>query len=156
MDSYDIQKFLHIGAAIVGLGAVFALPFAQAMGERKGVGGTRFALELGDRLEKFLIIPGSIIVLLVGVGLIFDDTKGYSDDFPAWLGVSIVWFVVAFGAALFLQGRNRRNALEALEGLPDDADLPEAYGPVGKLMQIVGGLLGLSIIGIALLMVWQP
>ncbi len=156
MDSYDIQRFLHIAAALIGLGGAFALPFAQAVGERGGVGGTRFALELADRLEKFLIIPGAIIVLLVGIGLIFDDATGYKDDFPAWLAISIVWFLVAVVGALFFRDRAARKALDLLEGLPADADLPDAYGPLGRQMQMVVGLLLLSIAGIALLMVWQP
>lgn len=156
MDSFEIQKFLHIAAAIVGLGGPFAIPFAQAMGERKGVGGTRFALELVDRLEKFLIIPGAVIVLLVGVGLIFEDRTGYSDDFPMWLGISTAWFVIAVGGVLYFRGQSARKAFDLLDGMPDDADLPEDYRPLGRRMQMVVGLLLLSIVGIALLMVWRP
>lgn len=156
MDSYDIQRFLHIAAALVGLGAAFALPLVQAVGERRGAGGARVALEIADRLEKFLIIPGAVVVLLVGVGLIFDDATGYKDDFPAWLAISIIWFLVAVVGAIVFRDRAARKALDLLEGMPDDADLPADYRPLGSQMQMVVGLLLLSIAGIALLMVWRP
>jgi uncharacterized membrane protein len=156
VDSYDIQRFLHIGVIIVALGATFALPFAQGLGEKRGVGATRFAHELGQRLEKFLIIPGAVIVFLTGIGLIFEEATPYDDDFPAWLGVGIAWFLVAFAVAIFIQRRNGQKALKTLEGLPDNAELPEDYKPIGKQMQMVGGLLGLSVIGITLLMIWKP
>jgi hypothetical protein len=40
--------------------------------------------------------------------------------------------------------------------VPDSAPLPEGYKPIAMQMQIVGGLLGLSVIAIAFLMVWKP
>lgn len=156
MDSYKLQLFLHIAAAIVGLGATFAYPFLQGFAERQGVGATRFALRVTDRIENFLVTPAAVLLFLFGLGLIFDDTTGYSDDFPTWLAVSIVWFLAAFLVANTVQRMHTRRALEALDGVPDDAPLPEAYVPIGKRMQIVGGLLALSVIGIAFLMVWKP
>lgn len=156
MDAYEILTFLHIAAVVVGLGATFAIPFLQAAAERKGVAATRFVHEFVQRLEKLVIIPGAVLVFVFGLGLFFDDTNSYSDSNPAWLSVSMAWFIVAFAVALFLQRRNVAKALDALRGVPDSAPLPEAYLKIAKMEQIVGGLLGLSVIGIALLMVWKP
>lgn len=154
MDSYRIQLLLHILAVIVGLGVPFAYPFLQAFGERNGVAATRFALRSIERVENFVVYPGAVLVFLFGLGLIFDDQTGYKDDFPAWLTVAVTWFVIAFAVSFFVQRRNVKRALEALEGVPDGPALPAAYEPIGKQMQIVGGLLGLSIVGITFLMVW--
>ena len=154
MESYRIQLFLHIAAAIVAFGATFSYPFLQGFAERQGTGATRFALRAIQRIEKFLVYPGAILVPLFGIGLIFDDQTGYSDDFPVWLMIAIAWYVLAFGTAVTVQRNNLKKGLEALEGAPDNAPLPEAYVPIGKRMQMVGGLLGISVIGIAFLMVW--
>jgi uncharacterized membrane protein len=156
MDSYKILLFLHLAGVIVGLGATFSFPFIQAAAERQGTGATRFALRVMHRVERFLVIPGAVIVLLAGIGLIFDDRTGYSDDFPAWLMVAIAWFAVAFFTGGYIQGKNVEAALRALDRVSDNAALPAAYQPIGKRMQMIGGLLGLSVIGIALLMVWKP
>ncbi|HNM78284.1 MAG TPA: hypothetical protein PKI89_07970, partial [Tepidiformaceae bacterium] len=71
MDGYEIQIFLHITIAIIAFGVTFALPFLQAWSEKRGVGATRMALEFGQHLEKIVIVPGSVLVALVGIGLIF-------------------------------------------------------------------------------------
>lgn len=156
VDSYKLELFLHVIAVIVALGVTFSYPFMQGFAERKGVGPTRFFLEFSERIEKFIVIPGAILVFIFGGLLIGNDNLPYKDDMPAWLIVSIIWFLGAFAAAFFVQRKNVSNGLKSLEGVPDSAALPADYEAIGKRMQMVGGLLGVSIIAIAFLMVWKP
>ena len=156
MDSYKIQLFLHVAVVIVALGATFASPFLQGWGERHGVGATRMALEFGHYLEKVLVIPGAVLILLLGVGLIFDDATGYKDDFPMWLGIAIAWYLVAFFVAAVVQRSNVLKAIATLDGAADDGPFPAAYMTASKRVQITGGFLALSTIGIAFSMVWKP
>lgn len=154
MDSYRIMLVGHVLAALVGLGVTFAYPFMLAVAERNGTGATRLALQTMERIERFLVFPGALLLLVFGAGLIFSDVTGYSDDFPVWLMIAIAWYVVAFAVAVGVQNPTASRALATLEGVPDTSPLPEAYAPLGKRMQMVGGLLGVSVIGIAFLMVW--
>lgn len=158
MTSYKIELFLHVIFVVVALGVTFAYPFMQGFAERKGVGPTRFFLEFSERVERFLVIPGTILLFIFGGLLISNGNtpNQYKDDMPAWLMVSIVWFLAAFAAAFFVQRKNVSNAIKSLEGVPDSAALPTAYEPIGKRIQMVGGLLGVSVIAIAFLMVWKP
>jgi len=156
MDSYKIQLFLHVAVVIVALGATFCYPFIQAWGERRGVGATRMALQFSEHLEKVLVIPGAVLTLLFGLGLIFDDATGYKDDFPMWLGIAIAWFLVAFTVAAVFQRAAVSKAIDTLEGLADNADFPAAYMALSRRIQATGGFLGLSVIGITFLMVWKP
>ncbi len=156
MNSYKLELFIHVGAVIVGLGATFALPFLAAFAERSGVSATRFSLRFSERLENFLIIPAAIVLFIFGGLLMSNDATGYTDDMPAWLIISIVWFLAAFAGAIFLQRRQVKAAIATLEGVPDTAELPDAYTAVAKRIQMVGGVLGLSVIGIAFLMIWKP
>lgn len=156
MDSFKIQVFLHVAAVVVALGATFAFPFLEGAAKRSGVGACRFVLQFEDRLLKILVIPGAILVFVFGLGLIFDDTTHYKDDFPVWLGVAIAWFVAAFVLAVMVQRSSIKAGLRALDGVADDAPLPEAYRAVATRMQIVGGVLGLSVIAITFLMIWKP
>lgn len=156
MNSYKLELFLHVITVVVALGVTFSYPFMQGFAERKGVGPTRFFLEFAERLEKFVVIPGAILLFIFGGLLISNSELPYKDNMPVWLTVSIVWFLVAFAVAFFVQRKNVSNALKSLEGVPDGTALPAAYEPIGKRMQMVGGLLGVSIIAIAFLMIWKP
>lgn len=156
MESYKIQLFLHIAVAIVALGSTFALPFLQGFMQRQGVGPMRLFLKFTLYHDNILVLPGAVLVLLFGVGLIFDDTTGYSDDFPMWLGFAIAWFIGVALVDLFLMRPTTRKAIDILEGVPDGSEFPEAFKAVGSRAQAIGGIMGLSIIGITFLMVWKP
>ena len=156
MDSYKLMLFLHIAVAIVALGSTFALPFLQGFMQRQGVGAMRLFLKFTLYHDTVLVLPGAVLVALFGVGLIFDDVTGYRDDFPMWLSWAIAWFVLVALADLFLLRPATRKAIATLEGVPDDGAFPAAFGPLGMRAQIIAGLMGLSIIGIAFLMVWKP
>ncbi|MBI5949292.1 MAG: DUF2269 family protein [Chloroflexi bacterium] len=154
-DTFKLLLFLHVAVVILALGPTFAFPFLEGIANRKGVAATRFAHQFEARLETIWIRPGAVLIFLLGLGLIFKD-DALREDMPVWLTVATVWFIVTFLTAVFVQGRNIQQGLKALEGVRDDAPLPEAYTAVAKRMQIVGGLLGLSVIGIAFLMIWKP
>ena len=156
MTSFKILLFLHIVAVIVGLGVTFVYPFLQAFSERRGTGAIRLALQFGKQLEDRVVWPGAALVLLFGIGLIFSDQTGYKDNMPGWLSAAIAIYVLALIVAWFVQRRNVKNALAALDGVPDDAPLPAAYVAVGKRLQMVGGMLGLAIVVITFLMVYKP
>jgi uncharacterized membrane protein len=156
MNAFKFELFIHIAAVIVGLGATFALPVMQGFAERTGVAATRFTLKFSHRLENFITIPGAIILFIFGGAMIGSDQRTYKDDMPAWLIIAIVWFIVAFLVAVFFQRRQINDGIKALEGVPDGGALPDAYLAVSKRIQMVGGLLGLSVIIIAFLMVWKP
>ncbi len=156
MESYKLLTFVHIAAVVVGMGVTFAFPFLQAAAERSGVPATRFIYEAARRVENVVILPGSIIILLMGIGLIFDDNTHYKDDFPAWLMVAIPWYVATGVLWWFVQRPLAAKALETLRGVPDNAPLPAGYLAKAKQVQMVGGILGLSIIGVLFLMVWKP
>ena len=156
MDGYEIQIFLHITIAIIAFGVTFALPFLQAWSEKRGVGATRMALEFSQHLEKIVIVPGSVLVALVGIGLIFDDRTGYKDDFPGWLIAAIAWFLAAMVVGAVVQRKNVEAAVDSLVGVAETATLPTAYLAVANRMKLTGAFLGLSVIGVTLLMVWKP
>ena len=152
MASYRIMLFLHI-ASVIALGATFAYPFIQALAERQGAGVTRFALQAIKRTNTFLVFPAMALIFVFGLGLIFNDQTGYKDDMPAWLMIAIVWYLAAVAIAVFVLRRDTDAGIAVLEGAPADGPLPAAYEPLQKRMQMFGGIVGVSILGVALLMV---
>ena len=156
MTAYHIELFLHVIAVIIVFGITFAYPILQGAAERAGTVQTRFAIGLIHRLETYVVTPGAVLVLIFGGILIGNDKLPYKDDMPAWLITAIVLFLIAFGTAIFVQRPNLNKARAILEKAPDGAPLPAEYEPIGKQMQMVGGMLGLLIIVIAFLMVYKP
>ncbi len=155
MESYKLLVFFHVLTVTISLGVTFAYPIMQSVAERSGTAATRIALQTTERIEKFIVLPGNVVLFLAGVGLIFDDATGYKDDFPVWLMVAIPWYLAAVAVSVFVMGPLGRKALKTLEGRKDEA-LPAAYEPIGKRMQMIGGMLGLSTVAILFLMVWKP
>jgi uncharacterized membrane protein len=156
LESYKLLLFLHITAAVMAMGVTFCFPFLQAMAERQGVVTTRFFLQFGQRLARMVIWPGSGLILLFGIGLIFNEQTGYKDDFPHWLEAAIPLFVILVLSDVLIMRRVVSSALRELEGVPDTAELPATYAPLGKRIQMIGGLQGLGLIVIIFLMVWKP
>jgi uncharacterized membrane protein len=154
--AYKIEVFLHVATIIVVFGLTFMYPFLQGAAERAGTGATKFALSVIHRTEKFVVTPGAVLVFIFGGMLIGNDKLPYKDDMPAWLIISVVYFLVIFAIALFVQRPALNKARALLEKAPDNAPLPAEYEPLGKRMQMVGGLMGLSVIIIAFLMVYKP
>ena len=156
MESYRILLFLHVAAVVVTIGATFAFPFLQAFAERSGVSATRFVMQFLTRIEKVLVVPGSVLLSLFGIGLIMDKNHGYKDDFPAWLMAAITLFIAVVVVDVLVQQRQVKAALASLEGVPDGGSLPAAYSALGKRIQMVGGIEGLAIVVIIFLMTYQP
>lgn len=156
MTAYKIELFLHVAGVIVVFGLTFMYPFLQAAAERSGVGATKFTLGVIHRTEKFVVIPGAVLVFVVGGMLIGSDELPYKDEMPVWLIVSIIYFLAVFAVSLFVQGPNLKKAQAVLETSADHEPLPAAYEPLGKRMQMVGGIMGFSVIVIAFLMVYKP
>ncbi|MCA9824998.1 MAG: DUF2269 family protein [Dehalococcoidia bacterium] len=156
MDSYKLLLFLHVVTAIVALGSTFALPFLQGFASRQGVGAMRTYLKFTLYQDNLLVLPGAALVALFGVGLIFDDATGYKDDFPTWLMIAIAWFIVVPVIDWFLMRPLTRKAIDLLEGVPDDGEFPTSFKALESRAGMLGGLMGLSVIGITFLMVWKP
>jgi hypothetical protein len=153
--AYKIEVFLHVAVVIVVFGLTFMYPFLQGAAERAGTGATRFALSVIHRTERYVVIPGAVVVFILGGILIGNDKLPYKDDMPAWLIIAIIWFLAIFAIALFVQRPTLNQARAVLEKAPE-GPLPAEYEPLGKRMQMVGGLMGLSVIIIAFLMEYKP
>lgn len=156
MDSYRLLLFLHVGAVVLAFGSTVAYPFLQLAADKQGVRGARFFLEFTKRISLVFQYPGFAILLLAGIGLIFDDKTGYKDDLPGWLLISAGLFgaIVAFEVFLQIPVVNRARAVIA--GASDDEPLPAEYVQLGKLMGLIGTGQSVMAIAVLFLMAWKP
>lgn len=156
MQGYRSELFLHVIFVIVALGPLFITPLLQATAEKRGTGAVQLYLDFLERAMRLFMLPGALVVFVMGGILMSSDHFYGHDDPPAWLVASMLWFVVAavFGGVGLR--RTMRQARAALNGVPAEAPLPATYRDAGVWMQVILGVLGLSVIGIAYLMVQQP
>ncbi len=156
MNSYRLLLFLHIGAAVIAFGSTVAYPFLQVVAEKQGVPGARFFMAFGKRISRFLQYPGFAILLVAGIGLIFDNETGYKDDLPGWLLISAGLFLAIIAFEMFLMAPILKRANAVLDTADDKAPLPPEYVQLGKLMGLIGTGQSVLAVVVLFLMIWKP
>lgn len=166
--AYNITKFLHVLAAIVGFGAVFFNGLygrkAKAAGEagrpQAAVGITDANVAVSGVAEWFIYA-----VPLFGIGLVFmsDDVIGFGET---WIWLALVVYAVGLAVSLTFVQPTARRILKLSEELAEAGPPPEgAQGPPPQVAQLdrlgsrIGAASGVAhlIMAIALaLMVWKP
>ena len=148
MTIVQILLTLHILASLVAVGAtvsyLFWLRRAVLVPESRS-----FTLETIRLLERFMVVPAYVIVLLSGLGLV--DRAGWAWSTP-WLELSILLFVVLMGL-VGVQARVIKGQIAlAADGSADSADYDRAHAR-GRLLL---GLKVVVIIALVYLMVFKP
>ena len=91
---------LHIAAAIIAFGPTFVFPIIGSMIE-KSPQNAHFAMELNHKIERGLVIPVALTMLVSGTGLIF--AAGINLLKTTYLVVAIILYLIALGIAIFNQ-----------------------------------------------------
>ena len=148
MTTVQVLLTLHILASLVAVGATvsyfFWLRRAVLAPESRA-----FTLETIRLLERRMVVPAYIVVLLSGLGLI--DRAGWAWSTP-WLELSILLFVVLMGLVGVHARVIKGQIALAADGVSDTADYDRAHAR-GRLLM---GLKVVVIIALVYLMVFKP
>src|SRR3954452_15689720 len=90
VSAYDVILAVHIMAVVVAFGATFAYPIIYAVGARHGARSMPLLHRIEFTIERYLVNPGLLLVLLAGIYL---ASKGHhwSEFFVQWgLGAVVV------------------------------------------------------------------
>ncbi len=152
--------FLHIGGAIVAFGPTFAFPIIGAMGGKEPQ-HVNFAIRLTYRLSERMVLPVAIWVGLTGIALIWRSGHSVTE---VWLGLGILFYVIALSISLFVMLPNARALIAATSG-PPPTPAPGSALPSGppahlvaliKRQQMAGMVVSLLIVLIVIMMVFKP
>jgi Predicted integral membrane protein (DUF2269). len=146
---YTYVLFVHLIAAVMGLGAAFGFPIVAK--SAKTVSQAKFVLNLLHRLE---ILPkvGSVLLLISGIVMGILETWLFQE---AWfIGSIVIYLAVQFIVAGLLP-KNMKKQLEVLEGAVGE-ELPESYKALGKQSAKYEGISHLAAFVLILLMVFKP
>lgn len=148
MTTVQVLLSLHILTALVAVGATvsyfFWLRRAVLVPESRS-----FTLETIRLLERRMVVPAYVIVLLTGLGLI--DRAGWAWSTP-WIELSILFFVVLMGLVGFHARVIKGQIALVADGSADSADYDRAHarGRILLALKVV------VIIAMVYLMVFKP
>lgn len=146
---YNVLLFIHIVAAIMGLGAAFGFPIVAKAA--KTASQARHTLELLKRLE---ILPkaGSITLLATGILLGILTPSLFTSG---WYIASIVLYVAAQVIVVGMMPKKMKVQADALEKHAGE-DLPKAYVEAGRQLAKLEGATHLLAFALIALMYFKP
>jgi hypothetical protein len=154
---YDVVRFVHIAAVVVGFGATFAYPFFQAGVERFSPRSVPAMFRAMHIASRYLVFPGLLIVLAAGIYLTIDRWDfGY-----LFITVGMATIVILLLLTVAFFDRHESRAIELSErdvaaAGSGEVQLSEEYWQVSKRIARVGGLASLVIFVALFFMVVKP
>jgi Predicted integral membrane protein (DUF2269) len=152
---YEVIVAVHIMAVVIAFGVTFAYPIIFAVGARTDPRTLPLLHRVEYTIERWLINPGLLLVLLAGIYLASDGHQ-WSEFFVQWgLGASIVIGALVGAVMIPTAKRAEQLARVAAEG-PQPVEMGEDYRALARRLSIVGALLNLLVLVTILFMVIKP
>ncbi|WP_161807544.1 DUF2269 family protein [Bacillus sp. FJAT-28004] len=146
---YTSVLFIHVLAAVMGLGVVFGFPILVRMA--KTATQAKYTLQLLKNLE---ILPkvGSISLLLTGLIMGILETSLFTE---AWFIASIAIYLITQIFVIGMLPRNLKAQAAILENHKGE-ELPPEYKAITKQSAKIEGITHVFAFLLILLMVYQP
>lgn len=154
---YTVSLFLHISAAVVGLGATFALSIAFPLALRmKDPRHLLFMHKLNLEVITKLASPALALILVTGIVQVLDsDFIGFGD---AWISIAFVLVIVIGGlqGAYFTKTDRKLAAMVEAEIATGATELSPGYQQEAQREGSMGALTGLLVLATVAVMVFKP
>ena len=156
--SFEVSLFLHITAAVVGLGATFAEALAFPVAMKLSPRHLPYVHALQLAINRMLASPALLVILITGLYQV--DKGGYSMG-DAWISATLAIVIVLGGlnGAYFIPADKRLGAMVAGEiAAAGDGDvaLSDEYQRAARLEGILGAVAGLLVVVAIFLMITKP
>lgn len=155
---YEIVVSIHVAAAIVAFGPIFAYGVIQVVAERSYRRNVPFVWRAFRFVDRVLVVPGATLVLLSGIYLVLDGPFDWSDGFVG-VGLLVVLGVLVLAHVFFLP---RERVLAELSETDISASgegevkLSEEYWKASTLYARIGSLSALLVLVAVFFMVVKP
>jgi uncharacterized membrane protein len=151
---YKIMLFLHLLAVVLAFGPTFGYGFFVAVAEGSAPRSVPTVLRGVQMVDRFLVQPGLIVLLLAGIYLLADGPWEMSD---AFIGVGFLAIIVLFGLSHGFFRPQTAKALELAErDLGSGDTLSAEYEAVSERLANVGKLAGLIVVVTIFFMAYKP
>jgi uncharacterized membrane protein len=159
LSGYNISLWIHISAAVIGLGATFAEAIAFQVALKMDPRVMPFVHRMQRTINQRLANPALLIILITGIIQVLDsDFIDFSD---AWISATFVIIIILGGllGGYFIPTDKRLEAQAASEvAAAGDGPVQYSQGYLDKLKQegLIGTISGLLIVIAVFLMVVKP
>ena len=158
---YDVSVAVHVMAAIVAFGPLFAFPLFISVAERRDRLSLPVVLRAVNRTERLLVVPAGAVVGFTGVYQAIDGPFSFDDDL--WMTVGFVLYLLVFGALVLVVEPLRSQAADEADRLLEDAGeedhelaLSDAYRARMRLPNALMPAIGVVILFVVYLMEVKP
>lgn len=150
---YKIALFLHILAVVLAFGPTFGYAFFFSMSPQYPR-ATPAILAGIQKVDRYLVNPGMVVLLLAGIYLLSDGPWETSD---AFIGVGFLAILVLFGLQhAFFQPKVREAKTLAERDLQAGDTLSAEFMAVSQRIGQVGTLAGVIVVGAIFFMAYKP
>jgi uncharacterized membrane protein len=150
---YKLALFLHILAVVLAFGPTFGYAFFFSV-TPQFPRATPAILAGVQRVDRYLVQPGMIVLLLAGIYLLADGPWDVSD---AFIGLGFLAIIALFGLQHGFFRPQTRRARELAEGdLEKGEELGPEYTAISERLSKVGTLAGLIVVVAVFFMTYKP
>ncbi len=151
---FSIGLFIHVLAVVLTFGPTYGFAFFIGTAEENDPRSVPTVLRGILKIDRFLVSPGLIVILLAGIYLLID---GHVSASESWVSVGFVAIVALFGMAHGFFRPNSKKALELAErDLGSGDTLSPEYEAVSKKLETGGKVAGAIVAITIFFMVVQP
>lgn len=152
---YKIALFLHIVAVVLAFGPTFGYAFFFSVAPQYP-SATPAILAGIQRVDRYLVNPGMVILLLAGIGLL-SASDGVWDGSDAFVVVGFIAIIALFGLQHgFFQPQVRKAKALAERDLEAGDTLSPEFEALGQRIGQVGTLAGVIVIVTIFFMTYKP
>jgi hypothetical protein len=152
---YKILVFLHILAVVLAFGPTFGYGFFFSVAPQYP-SAVPAILAGVQKVDKYLVNPGMIVLLLAGIGLL-SASDGVWDGSDAFIVVGFIAIIALFGLQHgFFQPQVRKAKEIAERDLQAGDSLSPEFEAISNRLGGVGSLAGLIIAVTVFFMVYKP
>ncbi len=152
---YKIALFLHVLAVVLAFGPTFGYGIAFSVLPKYPQSAPGILAGM-QKIDRFLVNPGMIVVLLAGVYLMIASDDVWKGD-EAFIIVGFLAIIALFGLQHGYFQPRIRESLEMVErDLKTGDTLSEEFQAYGQQTGQVGGLAGLIVVVTIFFMTYKP
>jgi uncharacterized membrane protein len=150
---YKIALFLHILAVVLAFGPTFGYAFFFSV-TPQSPRATPAIMAGIQKVDKYLVNPGMIVLLLAGIYLLVDGPWETSD---AFISVGFLAIIVLFGLQhAFFRPKVREAKALAERDLKSGDTLSDEFVALGDRIGKIGSLAGLIVVVAIFFMTYKP
>lgn len=151
---FSVGLFIHVLAVVLTFGPTYGFAFFIGTAEENDPRSVPTVLRGILKVDRFLVSPGLIVILLAGIYMLIDAEISASES---WVSVGFVAIVVLFGMAHGFFRPNSKKALELAERDLGSGDvLSPEYEAISKKLETGGKVAGAIVAITIFFMVVQP